>query len=441
MATNNFPIKENLIQALNKKGIFNPTPIQALSIPQIKLNKNYVVVAPTGTGKTFCYLLPILNDVNPRNQIHSIIVLPTKELARQVYQEVKFFYDYIPHLRCLLINEKDHLEKSLDQLTNNQPDILIITAGQLKNLLNYKRIILKPKFVILDEADMLLDLGFISTVNNLFDNIKTSCCKIALSATLHESLANSFKNYLSNATILKVGDEIWNNPNIKHYLVHEANNFDKISILKKLLKQLNPYFCIIFVNTVREANEVYRELKKEYRDIGLLHKDLQPRERKNTYKNAKDHKYQYLVATDLISRGLDIDGASDVISLDFNQEDIWYMHRSGRVGRKSSFGNSYVIYHSDKQDEFINRLSKKGIEWSFLSFKDNQLIEKQLNIRNRKKVILPNEVNKEIKKIVNTSKGKVKPNYKKKLKQKIHKIKQKEKRKYLDEIMKRGRRG
>ena len=206
-----------------------------------------------------------------------------------------------------------------------------------------------------------------------------------------------------------------------------------IEVLKKLLQKLNPYFCIIFANTKKDVDQIFDVLVElEPNNIAKLHGDLTSRERKNTYKAVQANLFKYLVATDLASRGLDIDGASHIISFNMPKEDIWYVHRAGRSGRYNYTGNSYVFL--DENNYYaITRLQKKGIVWNNIKFNKDDFIE--FNYKFKKVERKETEVDVQIRKVISTASKRVKPNYKKKVKLQIQEIKRKAKRKRIEELV------
>ncbi|MGL4647242.1 MAG: helicase-related protein, partial [Mycoplasmoidaceae bacterium] len=258
--------------------------------------------------------------------------------------------------------------------------------------------------------------------------------KIAFSATLHEMLLNQISIFFKNTKIINVSENIWTNKKIVHNLIHMQINYDKQKALDELIVNINPYFCMIFCNTIKEAELIYKHLFDKQLNVALLHGKLESRQRKNVYKAILNFNYQYLVATDLASRGLDIDGASHIISFDLPKEDFWYIHRAGRSGRGKYSGTSYVFF-DQKYLANINRLKNKGIDWNHFKLNKGNLVPIKYVIKSRRKKEVT-EVDKQIQFILNTADKKVKPGYKKKLKQEIKKVKQKAKRKKIDQSVK-----
>lgn len=432
-------IKINFQNAIKKSlddlGFKKLTTIQEKAIPLILKKDNVVIVSETGTGKTYAYLLPILekSDFN-LNKIQAIIVLPTRELARQVYSKVLFFKTYFPSLKInLLMGGSDKNNKLKDDC-----HILVCTPEKLKESFDLNRTIFDNlKYLVLDEADMLMDMGFFPIINQIFSKVKNidKIPKIALSATLHEMLAIQIKKYFTDTKIIDVTENIWKNKNISHKAIHYGSS-DKLDAFKNLIKSINPYFCIVFVNTKKDVELIHKTIYAIDKNVIALHGGLSPRERKNTYKAIESEKPKFLVATDLVSRGIDIDGASHIISFDMPQDDIWYVHRSGRTGRRHYKGDSFVFVDSSSNRQIL-RLQNKGIVWQSLKYLKNDFVPFNYVYAAKKKE--RTIVDEQIKKAILMSPKKVKPNYKKKLALQIADIKRKAKRARIEEVMNKER--
>ena len=430
-------LKPWINDALSKQNIVEYTEIQKKSLPLSLKGSNLIGIAPTGTGKTLAFLLPILNKLELNNEIQAIIICPTRELARQINSKIDEFKKVNNKLKSVLWIGGEDINKQLKTASNQNYQIIVSTPKRFIEItnkvptLNFKNL----QIVVLDEADMLLDLGFFPEINSMFDKFEKleNVQKMAFSATLHDLLSQQLSKYFKNTKIVSTSDSIYQNSKIKHYLV---KNTDKFHALSVIANQISPYLCLIFVNTKKEADEIYKYLLEQNRSVINLHGGLKTRERKNNYRDIKNLKYQYVVASDLASRGLDIDGASHVISWNLADDPEWYVHRSGRAGRSKYEGISYVFY-DEKDNEKLLTLIKKGINFETLQVKNNQLVKAK--IRLRKKPVINLEQEQEIKELVKKTKKNVKPGYKKKLKNEIQKIKQKHKRKYIEQSVKEQR--
>ena len=428
---NNYKFPEWILTTLSSKNISEPTDIQAKAFAiDEKLNKSLIITAKTGSGKTYCYLLPILKNLDLElNETQCVIILPTKELARQVYSKIIDFTTNQQKLKIKLLVANDQIK--------NKPHIVVGTPNKIYEFVMHQNTNKFIKYFVLDEADTLVDYGFNNQIMMIFNKINSpKLVKYALSATLHDSLANQLKNILGNAKVISTSASIWLNSNITHNIVYQNDNSNPINTLKKLVSVIHPYFCIIFANTKNKANNIYKEMGALNFNVGLIHQDLSQRERKNIFKDINEYKYQYLVATDLIARGVDLPFADIVISYGLPKESVWYIHRAGRVGRAKKTGSVYVIYQSNI-DQQINSLSKKQIKWNFLLLnKNNELVNKNLKLKTNFVKSLDYSTNKEIQKVIYTGSKKVKPGYKKKIKEKIKKIKQKKRHEFIEKKIK-----
>ncbi len=424
-----------IIKAINEIGFKKLTNIQEKTIiPQLK-NKNIIGVSYTGSGKTLSFLIPILNKIELNENLQSLIIVPTRELARQVNSCFHPFKKQQSKLKVQLLIGGNDYQKQIDNINRTKPQILITTISRLKDAIIKKAINTNNiKHIVLDEADMLMDLGFFKDIDLIFNHLNNieGIQKTAWSATLHEMLANQLSKYYKNTNIIKIGSSIYQNNKIIHNVIH---NKDKQHSLAILLKKINPYFCLIFANKKNEVQSIFNFLKKNNFNVSCLHADLSSRERKNAYKNAKNLKYQFLVASDLASRGLDIDGVSHVISWNMPNDNEWYIHRAGRTGRGKYNGESWILSSDNKDDNKLLFFESKGIVFTHYFIKNN-LLEKKKYFYFKKKDNLDLESEHEIKKLIINKPQKIKPCYKKKQKEAIEKIKQKSKRRYLDKKIK-----
>lgn len=424
---------------IDNLGFNSFTEIQTKVIPLILNNENVIGIANTGTGKTHCFLFPTIDNLDTNiNKIQLLIISPTRELARQIYEKIIFFKKFNSSLSAsLLIGGKEYSDASISSMFKKH--ILITTPQRFIDLFSNKPINLLSNLmaVVLDEADMLMDMNFSNSIINIFrslPNIK-SIQKIAFSATLHETLSIQLSKFFQNSKIIDISKNIWVNEKITHHIIYR-NNFSKEKCLLKLLEIINPYFCIIFCTTKKEIEHVFNTLYEKYKsDVIMLHGNLGARERKNAFKIIQSNSCRFLVATDLTSRGIDIDGASDIISWDMQKEDIWYIHRSGRSGRSQYKGNSYIFFENNTNQ--ILRLQKKNIKWNSLKF--NGQIFEPISISYKTKNKKITEVDKQIGLIISKAPKKIKPNYKKKIKLEIKEVKRKAKRNRIEELVNRER--
>lgn len=360
MKFNNF-FNNNVSNFLEeKKKIVKLFPIQELSIPIILKKQNCIVVSSTGSGKTLCFVLPILTQLKNIDIPQVLILLPTNELSKQVY---KVFKDYEP-----ISNSKLSIYNAFKKhknINNIKSKIILASPFEIIRLIKNGQINLSMlEMIIVDEADMLYEF-FKNEIQSLFfyfkKNKNVQFC--LFSATLHESLANTIKKNIDNCKIISYKKDIWNNDNISHHLVNFNNvinwNSDiKLNSLKTLLNYINPFFAIVFVNSKKDADIVYKYLLTNGFKVGVIYSELDHKRRRDVLLKASKFEFNVLVATDLAARGIDLEGVSDIISYDLPQDDLYYIHRAGRTGRGKYMGNSY-IFNVSKDVEKIRRLKSK----------------------------------------------------------------------------------
>lgn len=390
--------------------------------------KDLIAISKTGTGKTHAYLIPIAEMINPKsNKTQVLISLPTRELAYQVYLNAKVLCDVFEGLRISLLAGGSDRKRSKDKLENNTPHIIIGTPGRIKDIFesNLIRVDFVQMFVI-DEADMTLEYGFLEDIDSVFSHMVKNPEVLCFSATFPKELQIFTKKYLNNPKLIQVEDKK-RDPKIDHILV-PCKHKDYKDKLLDLLPLINPYICLIFANSKDEADKTYELLREKNYRVLLLHGGLESRDRQKAIKALNNKEYTYVVASDVASRGIDIDGISHVVSLGFPRKLEFYIHRAGRTGRNTKDGTVYALY-KDEDINAIKNLESKGIKFNAQDIKNNEF--KNVKSPTYKRPRKNDEVEKEIAKTLRRKNEKVKPNYKKKKKEAIEKIKRKQRREYI----------
>ncbi|QVK07248.1 DEAD/DEAH box helicase [Mycoplasma mycoides] len=434
MKFTDFGFKKYINDTLDQIEFIAPTSIQQKVIPLLKKHQNVIALAHTGTGKTHSFLLPILNNLKleeNNNYVQAVIISPTRELGLQIYQNTKLFLKNNPLINCNLFIGGEDISKNIEQLEKKQPHIVIGTPTRLKELYDLNKLRLTTtSYFIIDECDMIFDLGFIEDVDYLISKINQDVTIGIFSATISQQLSVFCKKYIKNAHFIDDSQNKISTSNVKHILIDTKNKELEQSLIQ-IINSINPFLCIIFVNQKDEISKIVEILhKNNIKQVSELHGNLQPRLRLSMLKKIQNNEFKYLVATDVASRGVDIKGVSHIISINLPSDLTYYIHRSGRTGRNNSTGYSYIIYNLKNKTQ-IEELIKKGIEFETKKLIDNQLVDIKTNY---KKVKVFKELDAESKQVINKYKNKkVKPNYKKKRKQELDKIKQKIRRKHIKE--------
>lgn len=425
-------LKETTRQFIELNGFDELTHVQKEVLKYTSSGKDVIAISKTGTGKTHAYLIPIMEMINPvSDKTQVVISLPTRELAYQVYQNALLMKEVLPDLRIQLLSGGTDKKKAMQKM-EKAPHVVIGTPGRIKDLFvsNALRVDFVQMFVI-DEADMTLEFGFLEDIDVVFSHMVKDPEVLCFSATFPEELNSFVKRYLNNPKIIRVEDKK-RDPHITHVLIN-CKHKEYREVVYDILPGFRPYVCLIFANSKDEADETYRYLSEKGVKALLLHGGLESRDRQKAIKDLQAKKYTYVVASDVASRGIDIDGISHVISMGLPSQLQFYMHRAGRTGRNEKDGTCYLLY-KDSDLEAIRTLNKKGVNFLAKEYKNGNWKEAS-NPTDRKRIKVDVE-EKEIVKTLYRKKEKVKPNYKKKKNLQVEKIKRKKRREFIQSRIK-----
>ena len=412
-----YNFKKYIVNALKDLNFKELSPIQKLVLDNISTDKNIIAMSKTGSGKTHSFLIPIFNDLDETNKTtQAVIVAPTLELARQIYKMAQHIASFSPEAIVVkAFYGGTDMKREMEKIKTNPPQIVIATPGKLVDLVIDENIlkIHLAKYFILDEADMIAD-SFLEEVFKISEKFKEAK-KMVFSATIRESLEVLLKKFLSNTLILQVEKKDVSTLKISHYLI-PVKYREKDEMLLELTNIINPYLAIVFANRKDEAQRIYEYLKAQKLNVIALHGDLNVRERKRIVNEINALKYQYIVASDMVARGIDIEGVSHIINYGLPKDFEFYIHRSGRTGRMYMDGICYSFYEEENQ-EYLDNLEKRGITFEYLDIKNKELVPfKGRNSRaNRVKPV--SEEEKIAKRYVAKPK-RVTPGYKKKMAEK-----------------------
>ncbi|MDF2698535.1 MAG: box helicase [Haloplasmataceae bacterium] len=417
MSFEQYRFKEFIYKALNDLKFQKPTPIQEEVIPLILNNKSVIGQSETGSGKTHAFLLPLFNKIEPSiNKVQLVVTSPTRELAKQLYDvasQISGFSD-VPFKIRLYVGGKDR-ERELEWLNHNQPDIVIGTPGRVWDLAIKERKLLvhQAKYFIVDEADMTLDTGFLKEIDSIASTMVKDLQMCVFSATIPEQLKPFLRKYMENPESVNLTKFNATPVKLEHFLI-KTKYKDKYNLLLKVMSSINPYLCFIFANTKKEVIDIANFLRSSNYQVGEIHGDLESRERAKMMRDVRELKYTYVVATDIASRGIDIEGISHIINFSLPADSGFYIHRAGRTSRKNTTGIVISLYDLD-DDTYLQKLENKNIKFEYKEIKDNQFVEaKDRNFRKKYVKEIDNK-----KKVIVTKPKKVSPNYKKKMKEQV----------------------
>lgn len=431
----NRKLKETTLKFLELNGFEELSAVQSEVLKYTSSNKDVIALSKTGTGKTHAYLIPIMEMINPQSDKTQVLIsLPTRELAYQVNQNAQVMKEVFPDLRIQLLSGGTDKKKAISKL-EKAPHIVIGTPGRIKDLFvsNALRVDFVQMFVI-DEADMTLEYGFLEDIDAVFSHMVKNPEVLCFSATFPEELNSFVKKYLSNPKIVRVTDKK-RDPRINHVLIN-CKHKDYKEVVYDILPGFKPYVCLIFANSKDEADTTYEYLQEKGVKALLLHGGLDSRTRMKAIKDLKAKKYSYVIASDVASRGIDIDGISHVISMGLPEQLQFYMHRAGRTGRNEKDGTCFLLYKEDDLPA-IKQLNKKGINFTAREFKRGSW--KEANNPTKKRQIKTDLDEKQIVKTLHRKNEKVKPNYKKKKNIEVERIKRKKRREFIQAKIKEER--
>jgi len=410
-----FSFHPYIVEAINKRGFKQPTDIQERVIPATLKGTSIIGQSQTGTGKTHAYLLPIMNKLVPeKEEVQAIITAPTRELANQIYKEAVKIAECFPddqQINVRLYIGGTDKQRTIDKL-KQQPQIIIGTPGRIKDLIDAKALqVFTATTLVVDEADLMLDMGFIQDVDYVASRMTEKLQILVFSATIPEKLKPFLQKYMENPRYFQVDPEQITAQKIEHILI-PLRHRNKNKVLYDMLKAYNPYLALIFTNTKQTADAVADDLMDKGLRVGRLHGNLTPRERRKMMKQINDLEYQYVVATDLAARGIDIEGVSHVINYELPSDLDFYVHRTGRTARAGYSGIAATIYDLSDEDA-LNKLEKMAITFVNKDINNGEWIEGEDRNKRQNRKKKKAELDPKAKAIV-SKKAKVKPGYKKK---------------------------
>ena len=337
-------LSEALMKAVDKKGYVEATPIQAGAIPYFMDWKDVIAKAPTGTGKTFAFGIPMVEHIDPKSDaVQALVLAPTRELALQIQDELRDLCEFKEGVRSVCLYGGAPIEKQIATLKKH-PQIVVATPGRLMDHMKRRTVKLdKVETVVLDEADRMLDMGFIHDVTRILDQIKSRKNLGLFSATISREVMDISWVYQRDPVEIVVRPDEENRPDIQQYRIDLEGRGDKLETMVALLTHGGYERAIAFCNTKNMTDRLSGLLQMRGISAQAIHGDIQQRIREKTLQAFRDGKIRVLVATDVAARGLDIDDVDAVFNYDVPDEIEYYIHRIGRTGRAKRHGVAYSL--------------------------------------------------------------------------------------------------
>jgi len=354
-----FQLHDDLMAGIHAMGYKTPTPIQQQAIPVIMENKDLIACAQTGTGKTAAFLLPLLNKISHANHDHTstLILVPTRELAKQIDDQVEGFAYFVSATSIAIYggNKGDSWDLQKKALTSGA-DIIIATPGRLIAHMNMGYVKLdKLDYLVLDEADKMLDMGFMDDIVRIVRELPQRRQSLLFSATMPPKIRDLARKLLQEPTeislsISKPAEGI----DQRSYMVYDNQ---KLPLLQHLIKELEVISMVIFTSRKSAVNDIVKAVNKMGHSAEGIMSDRTQEEREATMQGFRNRKFKILVATDILSRGIDVDNISHIINFDVPQDAEDYVHRIGRTARADTTGTA-ITFISDKEQYRVARIEK-----------------------------------------------------------------------------------
>lgn len=415
-----FQLQPFLMQALQDINFKKPTKVQEKLIPVIAAGRSVIGQSATGSGKTHTFLLPMINKLNPdERRVQAVITTPSRELAYQIQEAAKQLILHSPKaLHIGLFVGGTDKQDQIDKLNRHQPQLVIGTPGRILDLIRSQALnIHTAQQLVVDEADMTLDMGFLNVVDQIAGRMPADLQMLVFSATMPQKLTPFLKKYMNNPVMEEIPVESVISPTIDNWLI-STKSHDKNSIIYRLLTIGEPYLVLIFANTKERVQEIAHYLKGQGLTVAMIHGDIKPRERKRVMRDVQNLKYQFVVATDLASRGIDIEGVSHVINDDIPNDLEFFIHRVGRTGRNGMPGTAITLYSPGEEDK-VSAVEEMGIKFEPKAIRDGEIVDSYDRNRREKRGARHDKLDPSLISYVKNAKKKVKPGYKRRIRTKI----------------------
>ena len=424
-----FNFKEYIYQALDEINFKEPTEVQARLIPTILKGKSVVGQSQTGSGKTHTFLLPIFQNLNAqKDEVQAVITTPSRELAYQIYEAAKQLAKFSPEDIWIqnYVGGTDK-QRQIEKLKSHQPQLVIGTPGRILDLVRENALdIHNAHYLVVDEADMTLDLGFLKETDAIASTLPKDLQMLVFSATIPEKLRPFLRKYMYNPVIEVVANKHVISPTIDNWLVSTKGR-DRNKLIYDLLTMGEPYLALVFANTKERADELTNYLRSQGLKVAKVHGGIQPRQRKRIMREIQNLDYQFVVATDLAARGIDIEGVSHVINDDIPEDLEFFVHRVGRTGRNGMKGTAITLYEPS-EEKLIDELESMGVHFVPKAVKNGEIVDSYDRNRREKRQTRKESMDPKLRGFVKKEKKKRKPGYKKKIKRAIKRDEQQKRR-------------
>jgi ATP-dependent RNA helicase DeaD len=353
MKFSDFNLKPQILKAIDEAGFIEPSPVQKDAIPLVLEGHDVIAQAQTGTGKTAAFGLPIMSNMKVDGSIEALVIVPTRELAMQVSDEL-FRFGRHRGIKTATVYGGTSYSKQLDRI--KQASIIVATPGRLQDLLTSGKIKINPSYVVLDEADEMLDMGFLDEIKNIFTFLPKERQTLMFSATMPKAIRKLAEEILNEPKRVSITKKESTNSKITQYYYVVAEH-ERDDALVRLIDFKNPDKCIIFCRMKKEVDRLVAHLTAQGFKVSGLHGDMEQKQREVTIRAFKQGGIDIFVATDVAARGLDVNDVTHVFNYHIPFDSESYVHRIGRTGRGGKSGEAITLV-SPNELRVIKRIEK-----------------------------------------------------------------------------------
>ncbi|WP_373898107.1 DEAD/DEAH box helicase [Haloimpatiens sp. FM7315] len=339
---NEFDLDEKILDAIEKLGYKRPTEVQSLVIPSVLKDKDLIVKSQTGSGKTASFGIPICEKIEvEEREPQALVITPTRELAVQIKEDISIIGKF-KKIRCAAIFGKQPIKMQERELKQRVP-IVVGTPGRVLDHIARGNLHLeKIKYLVIDEADEMFNMGFIDQVESIVKELPTNRVTLLFSATMNEKIHKLCDKYMNNPMNISIKSNINSLKKIQQFY-YEVREENKFNLLNNIIYSQNPDSTIIFCNTRDKVSELLKNMKSEGYSCRALHGGVEQKERLSAINMFKKGEIQFLIATDVAARGIDVENITHVINYDIPMEREAYVHRIGRTGRAGNKGIAITL--------------------------------------------------------------------------------------------------
>jgi len=353
MKFTDFNLKDTIQAAIKEAGFTEPSPVQKDAIPLVLEGHDIIAQAQTGTGKTAAFGLPIMSMMKADSSVEGLVIVPTRELAMQVSDEL-FRFGKLSGLKTATVYGGTAYNKQIDRI--KQASIVVATPGRLQDLLMSGKIKINPKFVVLDEADEMLDMGFLDEIKNIFTFLPKVRQTLMFSATMPKGIRKLAEQILESPKTVSITKSESTNSNITQYY-YVVQDRERDDALVRLIDYKNPTKCIIFCRMKKEVDRLVAHMTAQGFKVSGLHGDMEQKQREVTIRAFKQGGIDIFIATDVAARGLDVNDVTHVFNYHIPFDSESYVHRIGRTGRGGKSGEAITLV-SPNELRTIKRIEK-----------------------------------------------------------------------------------